>query len=83
MKETRIVRGVIVWDHKAQQAVEIDLDVEIDIHWIAQQLGPKAYNNKKRRSSALHGLVEVRMRGTKATPIAALAKPLSAMAGDA
>jgi hypothetical protein len=82
MKETRILRNVVVWDPKAQQAVEIDLDVEVDLDWIGQQLAPKAYKNKARRSSALHGLVEVRVRGTKATPLANLAKPLSAMAGD-
>ena len=69
MKETRVLRNVIVWDSKTGQAVEIDLDVEIDIYWIAHQLAPKAYNNKSGKSSALHGLVEVRRRGTKATPV--------------
>ena len=69
MKDARILRNVPVWDSKTKQWVEIDLDVEVDIHWIAHQLAPKAYNNKARRSSALHGLVEVRMRGTKATPV--------------
>jgi hypothetical protein len=69
MKETKILRNVIVWDSRAQTSVEIDLDVEIDTYWIAQQLAPKAFNNKKRKTRALHGLVEVRVRGTKATPI--------------
>ena len=69
MKESRVLRNVIVWDRKAQQSVEIDVDVDIDINWIAQQLAAKAYNNKKRKSGALHGLVEVRVRGAKATPI--------------
>jgi hypothetical protein len=69
MKESRTLRNVIVWDSKTRQRMEIDLDVEIDIHWIAQHLASKAYNNKSRKALALHGLVEVRMRGTKATPI--------------
>ena len=68
-KESRTLRNVVVWDRKTQQAVEIDVDVEVDVGWIAKQLALKAYNNKKRKSSALHGLVEVRVRGTKATPI--------------
>jgi hypothetical protein len=82
MKETRIVRGVQVWDRKARQSVEIDLDVEIAVDLIGHELAAKAYNNRARRSRALHGLVEVRMRGAKITPLAALAKPLSAMADD-
>jgi hypothetical protein len=69
MKDTRVMRNVIVWDRKTQSRVEIDLDVEVDIQWIAEQLAPKAYNNKSRKARALHGLVEVRMRGTKATPV--------------
>ena len=69
MKETRILRNVVVWDRKAQQAVEIDVDVEFDIGWIAKLLATKAYNNSRRRSRALNGLVEVAMRGTKVTPI--------------
>lgn len=69
MKETRILRNVLVYDRKAKQSVEIDLDVEIAIELIAHQLAAKAYNNKTRKSRVLHGLVEVRMRGTKATPI--------------
>jgi hypothetical protein len=69
VKETRILRNIPVWDKRTQHWVEIDLDVEIDIHWIAHQLAPKAYNNKKRKTRALHGLVEVAMRGTKVTPI--------------
>jgi hypothetical protein len=68
-KESRILRNVLVWDRKAQTNVQIDVDVDVDVHWIAQQLALKAYNNKKRKSSALHGLVEVRVRGTKATPV--------------
>ena len=68
-KESRTLRNVVVWDRKTQQAVEIDVDVEVDVGWIAKQLALKAYNNKKRKSSALHGLVEVRVRGTKATPV--------------
>jgi hypothetical protein len=69
MKETRILRNVPVWDRKAQQVVQIDVDVEVDIGWIGQQLALKAYNNNNRKSQALHGLVEVRVRGTKATPV--------------
>jgi hypothetical protein len=73
MKETRILRNVVVWDNKLKQRVEIDVDVEVDLHWIGQQLAAKAYNNKSqnnvRRTRALHGLVEVRVRGTKALPI--------------
>jgi len=69
MKETRTLRNVVVWDNKTRQRVEIDVDVEIDVHWIGQQLATKAYNNRNRKSCALHGLVEVRMRGTKATQI--------------
>jgi hypothetical protein len=69
MKETKILRNVPVWDSKTKQWMEIDLDVEIDIHWIAHQLAPKAYNNKSRKARALHGLVEVRRRGTKAIPV--------------
>ena len=68
-KESRTLRNVVVWDRKAETAVLIDVDLDVDIHWIGQQLALKAFNNKKRRSSALHGLVEVRIRGTKATPI--------------
>ena len=68
-----MMRNVIVWDRKTQQHVEIDLDVEVDIHWIGQQLAAKAYNNKSqnnvRKARALNGLVEVRVRGTKATPV--------------
>ena len=71
MIESRILRNVVVWDRRTQHDVEIDLDVDVDIHWIAQQLAAKAYNNRCRKSSALHGLVEVRVRGTKATPIRA------------
>lgn len=66
MKETRVLRNVIVYDRKLKRQVEIDLDVEADLNWIGQQLAAKAYNNKKRKSSVLHGLVEVRIRGTKA-----------------
>jgi hypothetical protein len=69
MMDARILRNVPVWDSKTKQWVEIDLDVEVDINWIAHQLAPKAYNNKARKSQALHGLVEVRVRGTKATPV--------------
>ena len=69
MKEARILRNVVVYDCKTKQPVEIDLDVEIDIYWIAHELAGRAYNNKARKSQALHGLVEVRVRGTKATPV--------------
>jgi hypothetical protein len=69
MKEARVLRNVIVYDRKTRQRVEIDLDVEVDINWIGQQLAAKAYNNNNRKSQALHGLVEVRVRGTKATPV--------------
>jgi hypothetical protein len=69
MMDARILRNIRVWDRKTQTSVLIDLDVEVDINYIAQQLAPKAYNNKARKSRALHGLVEVRVRGTKATPI--------------
>jgi hypothetical protein len=69
MKEARVLRNVRVVDRKTGRNVEIDLDVEVDIHWIAHQLAVKAYNNKARKSQALHGLVEVRVRGTKATPV--------------
>jgi hypothetical protein len=68
-KESRTLRNVVVWDRRLQQRVEIDIDVDVDIHWIANQLAAKAYNNNNRKSKALHGLVEVRVRGTKATPI--------------
>ena len=69
MKEARVLRNIRVWDRKAQTSVLIDLDVEVDINWIGQQLAAKAYNNNNRKSQALHGLVEVRVRGTKATPV--------------
>jgi hypothetical protein len=69
MKETRILRNVPVWDRTTHQGVLIDVDVEVDINWIGQMLALKAYNNNKRKSRALNGLVEVRVRGTKATPI--------------
>jgi hypothetical protein len=69
MMDARILRNIRVWDRKTQTSVLIDLDVEVDINYIAQQLAPKAYNNKARKSQALHGLVEVRVRGTKATPV--------------
>ena len=69
MTETRILRNIRVWDRKAQSSVLIDVDVEVDVNWIGQQLAAKAYNNNNRKSRALHGLVEVRVRGTKATPI--------------
>jgi hypothetical protein len=69
MRETRVLRNVVVTDSKTRQRVEIDVDVEVDIGWIAQELAGKAYNNKSRRSGAMRGLVEVRMRGTKATPV--------------
>jgi hypothetical protein len=69
MKEARTLRDIRVWDRKAQTSVLIDLDVEVDINWIGQQLAAKAYNNNNRKSQALHGLVEVRVRGTKATPV--------------
>jgi hypothetical protein len=70
VKESRILRNVLVWDAKTRQRFEIDLDVQIAVDLIAQQLALKAYNNKSRRTRALGGLVEVRMRGTKATPLA-------------
>jgi len=69
MKETRTLRNVLVWDSKTRQRVEIDIDVEVDVDWIAQHLAPKAYHNKNRKSCALHGMVEVRMRGTKVVPV--------------
>ena len=69
MKEARVLRNVRVVDRKTGRNVEIDLDVYIDLDWIGHQLAPKAYNNKARKSQALHGLVEVRVRGTKATPV--------------
>jgi hypothetical protein len=69
MKEARVLRNVIVYDRKAHQRVEIDVDVEVDVNWIAHELAGRAYNNKARKSQALHGLVEVRVRGTKATPL--------------
>jgi hypothetical protein len=69
MKDARILRNIRVWDSKTQTSVLIDLDVEVDVNWIGQQLAAKAYNNKARKSHALHGLVEVRVRGTKATPV--------------
>ena len=68
MKETRILRNMRVWDRLAGRSVLIDLDVDIDMFWIANQLASKAYNNKSRKARALNGLVEVRMRGTKAVP---------------
>ena len=68
-KESRTLRNVVVWDRKAKKDVLIDVDLDVDMHWIGQQLALKAYNNKKRKASALHGLVEVRRRGTKATPV--------------
>jgi hypothetical protein len=69
MMDARILRNIRVWDRKTQTSVLIDLDVEVDINYIGQQLAARAYNNKARKSQALHGLVEVRVRGTKATPI--------------
>lgn len=69
MKDARVLRDIRVWDRKAQTSVLIDLDVEVDINWIGQQLAARAYNNKARKSQALHGLVAVRVRGTKATPV--------------
>jgi hypothetical protein len=69
MKDARILRDIRVWDRKTQTSVLIDLDVEVDVNWIGQQLAAKAYNNKARKSSVLNGLVEVRVRGTKATPV--------------
>jgi hypothetical protein len=69
MKETRILRNIPVYDRKAQRSVLIDLDVEVDVDWIGRQLAARAYNNNNRKSQALHGLVEVRVRGTKATPV--------------
>ena len=69
MKETRIIRGVHVWDRKAKRTVVIDVDVEIDPVFVAHELAGRAYNNKRRKSSVLCGVVEVRMRGTKATPV--------------
>ena len=73
MKETRTLRNVVVWDDKTKQRVQIDLDVDVDINWIGQQLASRAYNSRTktnvRRATALHGLVEVRMRGTKAIPL--------------
>ena len=69
MIERRILRNVVVYDRKTKHQVEVDLDVEIAVDLIAQELAGKAYNNKSRKSGALRGLVEVRMRGTKATPV--------------
>jgi len=69
MKETRTLRNVVVWDNKTRQRVLIDVDVVIDVHWIGQLLATKAYNNRHHKSRAMHGLVEVRMRGTKTTPL--------------
>ena len=68
-KESRTLRNVVVWDRKTKKDVVVDFDVDVDIHLIGQQLAFKAYNSAKRKSSALSGLVEVRVRGTKATPV--------------
>ena len=69
MIDRHIVRNVIVWDNKTKHAVEIDLDVMIHVGELARRLGDKAYNNRSRKSRALDGVVEVAMRGTKATPV--------------
>jgi hypothetical protein len=69
MIDRHIIRGVKVWDNKTKHAVEIDLDVTIHVGELARRLGDKAYNNSGRKSRALSGVVEVKMRGTKATPI--------------
>lgn len=69
MIDRHIIRGVKVWDNKTKHAVEIDLDVMIHVGDLAQRLGNKAYNNRSRKSRALDGLVEIRVRGTKATPV--------------
>ena len=69
MIDRHIIRDVIVWDNKTKHAVEIDLDVMIHVGELARRLGGKAYNNRSRKSRALDGVVEVAMRGTKATPV--------------
>ena len=59
----------MVWDNETKHFVFIDLDVMIHVGELAQRLGEKAYNNSRRKSRALGGVVEVAMRGTKATPV--------------
>ena len=69
MIDRHIIRGVKVWDNKTRHAVEIDVDVTIHVGELARRLGGKAYNNSRRKSGVLNGVVEVAMRGTKATPV--------------
>lgn len=70
MIDRHIIRGVKVWDKRTKHAVEIDLDVTIHVGELARRLGNKAYNNNRRKSRALDGVVEVAVRGTKAMPVA-------------
>lgn len=46
---------VRVWDSKTRQHVNVTLAVTIDWQAVANELGPKAYANKSRKSKLLDG----------------------------
>jgi hypothetical protein len=48
---------VRVYDHKLRQHVSVSLAVTIDWQAVANELGPKAYENKSRKSKLVSGAI--------------------------
>ena len=48
---------VTVYDHKLRERVTVTLAVTIDWQAVANELGPKAYRNKSRKSKLVAGAI--------------------------
>lgn len=68
MIEKRIIRNLPVRGRDGKR-VRIDVDLTIDLDFVAYALAAKAYLNKNGRATLLGGMIEVRQRGTKADPV--------------
>lgn len=61
-----IAKKMMLSGYKGEPSVECMIEIDVDDDGIAQHLGEKAYRNKSKRSSEIHGLVKVRVRPTSA-----------------
>jgi hypothetical protein len=51
-----------VWDRANEQAVDVKFVVIVDQEFLATNLAQKAFNNKHRKTTALHGGVKVKVK---------------------
>jgi hypothetical protein len=51
-----------VWDRTKEQAVDVNLVIFVDQEFLATNLAQKAFNNKHRNTTALHGGVKVKVK---------------------